>query len=132
MLGKEGGLLPKLTLLTRLMAGGKLGSGKQYFPWISATDEVGGILHLLGSDVSGAVNVSGPKPVTNAEFTKTLGHALHRPTPWIVPKFALQLAVGDFAEEIVSGQNAVPQVLTESGYVFAHPTLEAALRSELS
>lgn len=132
VLGKEGGLLPKLTLLTRLMAGGKLGSGKQYFPWISATDEVGGIRHLLASDVSGAVNVSGPTPVTNAEFTRTLGRALHRPTPWIVPKFALQLAVGDFAEEIVSGQNAVPRVLTESGYVFAHPILEAALRSELS
>ena len=57
---------------------------------------------------------------------------MHRPTPWIVPKFALQLAVGDFAEEIVAGQNAVPRVLTESGYAFAHPTLEAALRSELA
>ncbi len=131
VLGREGGLLPKLTLLTRLMAGGKLGSGRQYFPWISATDEIGGILHLISSGVSGPANMSGPKPVTNAAFTRALGQELHRPTPWMVPKFALQLAVGDFSEEIVGGQNAVPRVLTESGYVFEHPTLEAALRSEL-
>ena len=132
VLGKEGGLLPKLTLLTKLLAGGKLSSGHQYFPWISATDEIGGILHLLASDVTGPANLTGPQPVTNAEFTKALGHELRRPTPWIVPQFALQLAVGDFAEEIVAGQNAIPRVLTESGYAFAHPTLEAALRSELA
>jgi uncharacterized protein (TIGR01777 family) len=131
VLGKEGGLLPKLNLLTKLLAGGKLGSGRQYFPWISATDEIDGILHLITSDVSGPANMSGPNPVTNAAFTKALGHELHRPTPWTVPQFALQIAVGDFSEEIVGGQNAVPRVLAKSGYVFAHPTLPAALRSEL-
>src|SRR4051812_31204459 len=98
VLGKEGGLLPKVTLLTKLLAGGKLGSGKQYNPWISATDEIAGIMHLLTHDVSGPVNMSGPAPVTNAAFTKELGRQLHRPTPWIVPKFALKLALGDFAE----------------------------------
>ena len=85
VLGHEGGLLPKLTLLTKLGAGGRLGSGRQYYPWISATDEIDGILHLLTSDVSGPVNMSGPQPVTNAEFTRELGRQLHRPTPWAVP-----------------------------------------------
>ncbi len=131
VLGPDGGLLPVVKLVTKLMAGGRLSSGRQYFPWISVTDEINGILHLITHDVSGPVNMTGPKPVTNAAFTKALGHELHRPTPWVVPKFALQIVLGDFAEEIVAGQNAVPKVLTESGYAFAHPTLEAALRAEL-
>jgi hypothetical protein len=131
VLGHDGGLLPVVRLVTKLMAGGRLGSGRQYFPWISVADEINGIIHLITHDVSGPVNMTGPKPVTNAAFTKALGHELHRPTPWVVPKFALHIVLGDFAGEIVGGQNAVPKVLTESGYAFAHPTLEAALRAEL-
>lgn len=131
VIGHEGGLLPKLVLLTKLFAGGRLGSGQQYFPWISATDEIGAMVHLLTADVSGPVNLTGPVPVTNAEFTKELGRQLHRPTPWVVPKFALQAVVGEFAEEIVNGQNAIPRVLTESGFAFSHPTVDLALQSEL-
>lgn len=131
VLGHEAGILPKLALVTKLFAGGRLGSGRQFYPWISATDEIDGIVHLLTADISGAVNLSGPKPVTNAEFTKELGQALHRPTPWVVPKFALQLAVGGFADEIIAGQNAVPRRLIESGFVFSHATLAEALRSEI-
>ena len=132
VLGAEAGLLPKLTLITKLFAGGRLGSGKQYYPWISATDHIDAMVHLLTADVSGPVNVCGPAPVTNAEFTKALGHELHRPTPWIVPKIALQLAVGDFAEEIVGGQRAIPKVLQASGFTFTHPTLNDALQAELA
>lgn len=132
VLGKEAGLLPQLALITKLFAGGKLGSGRQYYPWISATDEIDAMVHLLTSKVSGPVNMSGPAPVTNAEFTHELGQQLHRPTPWKIPKFALQLVVGDFAEEIVGGQRAIPKVLTDSGFVFSHATLAEALRSELA
>jgi uncharacterized protein (TIGR01777 family) len=131
VLGKEAGLLPQLTLITKLFAGGKLGSGKQYYPWISATDHIDAMVHLLTADVAGPVNMTGPAPVTNAEFTRELGHQLHRPTPWKVPKFALQLVVGDFAEEIVGGQRAIPEALTASGFVFTHTTLSEALHSEL-
>jgi len=132
VLGREGGLLPKLSLITRLFAGGRLGSGRQYYPWISATDEIDAIRHLLITEVQGPANLTAPHPVTNAEFTRELGRALHRPTPWVVPTFALRLAVGDFAQEIVTGQNAVPTVLADSGFAFRHPTLAEALSSEIS
>ena len=131
VLGREGGLLPKLSLITRLFAGGRLGSGRQYYPWISATDEIDAIRHLLITEVQGPANLTAPHPVTNAEFTRELGRALHRPTPWVVPTFALRLAVGDFAQEIVTGQNAVPTVLADSGFAFRHPTLAEALSSEI-
>jgi uncharacterized protein len=131
VIGREGGLLPKLALLTRFFAGGKLSSGRQYFPWISATDHIDGVVHLLTAPVPGPVNMTGPHPVTNGEFTKELGRALHRPTPWMVPKFALELVLGGFAEEVVAGQNALPGKLTESGFIFSHATVAEALRSEL-
>jgi hypothetical protein len=132
VLGKDGGLLPKLTLLTRLMLGGKLGSGKQYFPWISVTDEIRAMLHLLTAPVDGPVNLTGPYPVTNAEFTKELGRALHRPAPWIVPGFALKVVLGEFAEEVLGGQRAVPTKLHDSGFEFAHRQLPEALAAELA
>ncbi len=131
VLGAEGGLLPQLSLLTRLMLGGRLGSGQQYFPWISATDEVAAIVHLLSAPVHGPVNLTGPYPVTNAEFTKELGRALRRPAPWMVPGFALHLVLGQFAGETLTGQRAVPTVLHESGFEFAHRTLPEALAAEL-
>lgn len=132
VLGREGGLLPKLGLLTKLFANGRLGSGRQYYPWISATDEVNAISFLLTADVAGPVNLTAPTPVTNAEFTRELGRALHRPTPWVVPKFALSAVLGEFAGEVTTGQNAVPTVLTKAGYSFSHPTLPEALAAELS
>ncbi len=132
VLGKDGGLLPKLTLLTRLMLGGKLGSGSQYFPWISVTDEIAAMVHLLTAPVHGPVNLTGPYPVTNAEFTKELGRALHRPAPWIVPGIALKIVLGEFATEILGGQRAVPTKLHDSGFEFSHRTLPQALAAELS
>lgn len=131
VLGSDGGLLPKLTLLTRLMLGGKLGDGKQYFPWISMTDEIAAIQYLLSAPVHGPANLTAPYPVTNEEFTKALGKALGRPTPWFVPGFALHLVLGEFAEEVLTGQRALPTVLHESGFEFAHRTLPEALAAEL-
>ena len=108
VLGKDSELLSKLSLLTRLWLGGTLGSGKQYFPWISVTDEIAAMLYLLTHPVSGPVNLTAPYPVTNEQFTKTLGEVLHRPAPWLVPGFALHLVLGEFAEEMLNGQRALP------------------------
>jgi len=131
VLGKDGGSLPKLALLTRLWLGGTLGSGKQYFPWISVTDQVAAVIYLLTHPVSGPVNVTAPYPVTNKQFTRELGKALHRPTPWIIPGFALHIVLGEFASEIMTGQRALPIVLHESGFEFTHRTLPEALAAEL-
>jgi hypothetical protein len=131
VLGLDGDLLKVLSLITRVWAGGRLGSGQQYFPWISATDHLAAMLFLLTHPVDGPVNLTGPYPVTNEEFTKELGRALHRPTPWVVPEFAIRAVVGQFADEIFDGRRAVPAVLHESGFEFAHRTLPEALAAEL-
>jgi uncharacterized protein (TIGR01777 family) len=125
----RGGLLGRLLPLFRLGLGGKLGSGSQYWSWISLADEVAAVRHLLATEVSGPVNLTGPQPVTNEEFAKTLGHILHRPALAPVPRFALRIAVGDFADEgIVAGQRVLPHALERSGYRFQHTTAEQALR----
>ncbi len=132
VLGREGGLLPKMSLITRLFLGGRLGSGDQYWPWISATDEIRAIVHLLTGSVTGPVNLTGPYPVTNAEFTKELGRTLGRPTPWRIPGFALRIVLGQFAEAIIAGRRAIPVVLHDSGFQFEHPTLPDALAAEMA
>ncbi|WP_375498352.1 TIGR01777 family oxidoreductase [uncultured Jatrophihabitans sp.] len=131
VLAKAGGLLPRLGLLVKLGLGGKLGSGRQYFPWISLTDEIAAIRFVLEQDVPGAVNLTAPNPVTNAEFTKTLGSVLHRPTFLIVPGFGARIVLGEFAGDVLTGQNAVPAALEAAGFTFTHPHLRAALESEL-
>ncbi len=129
VLARKGGLLDVLRPLFRLGLGGKLGDGKQYMPWISLDDEVGAIVFALENDsLSGAVNLSGPQPATNEVFTKALGRAVHRPTFWHVPGFAMKIALGQAAEEMaLFGQRALPRALEEAGYPFRHPTLEDAL-----
>lgn len=127
----RGGLLGKLLPLVKLGLGGPLASGRQYWSWISLADEVDAIRHLLATGaVTGPVNVTGPEPVTNREFTKALGRVLHRPVlapP--VPRFALRIAVGEFADEgVVAGQRVLPRVLEDSGYQFRHRTAEQALQ----
>jgi len=128
VLSRRGGLMGRLLPLFKLGLGGRLGSGRQYWPWISLPDEVSALRFLIESDLSGPVNLTGPEPVTNAEFTKTLGSVLARPTLVAVPGLALKLVVGDFAEEgVLAGQRAIPRVLTGAGFEFAHPTLRQAL-----
>ena len=132
VLGADGGLVPRLRRVIDLYAGGRLGAGTQYFPWISATDEVNAIVHALThDDVAGPVNPVAPGLVTNAEFTKALGRHLGRPTPWWVPSIALHVVLGEFADELVAGQGAEPEVLNRSGFTFEHPTLDEALTAEL-
>ncbi|MEV6659083.1 TIGR01777 family oxidoreductase [Nocardia fluminea] len=128
VLARNGGMLSKLHPLYWVGLGGRLGSGRQYFPWISLDDEVGAIVFALTHpEISGPVNITGPAPVTNAEFTRALGRALHRPTPFIVPGFALHALVGELADSILHGPRAIPSVLEEAGYTYQHPTIGAAL-----
>ncbi|MGW4845831.1 TIGR01777 family oxidoreductase [Nocardia vulneris] len=129
VLSGHGGMLGMLQPLYSLGLGGRLGSGRQYTPWISMADEIGAILFALGHDtLRGPVNVVGPAPVTNAEFSRALGRSLHRPTPLVVPAFALRALIGEFAQEaILHGPRAIPTALEEAGYEFQHPTVGAAL-----
>ncbi|MEV7094794.1 TIGR01777 family oxidoreductase [Amycolatopsis sp. NPDC051045] len=129
VLSAKGGLYGTLRPLFALCLGGRLGDGRQYMPWIALEDEVGAIVHVLTHDaVSGPVNLTGPAPVTNAEFTRAVGRALHRPAPWWVPGIALKAVLGQAGEEMaLFGQRAVPAVLERSGYEFRHRTLDSAL-----
>ncbi|PTR32138.1 hypothetical protein C8K36_1011188 [Rhodococcus sp. OK519] len=129
VLSPTGGMLGKLRPLFSLGLGGRLGSGRQYLSWISLPDEVAAIeFALTHDDVSGPVDLCAPEPVTNAHFTSAMGRALHRPTPWIVPGFAVKALIGEFAEEaVLTGQRAVPKVLTDAGFQFRHRTVEDAL-----
>jgi len=128
VLSRRGGLLGTLRPLFTLMLGGRLGDGLQYMPWLHVADHVAAIRFVLETDgISGAVNSCSPNPVTNREFTRALGRALHRPAPWFVPKIALRVAVGDGAEEILYGQRLVPAVLTAHGFTFRYPVMAEAL-----
>jgi NAD dependent epimerase/dehydratase family enzyme len=119
----------------KLGLGGRLGTGAQWWSWITLNDEVEALLHLMGaSDVSGAVNLAAPNPVTNAEFTRVLGQVLGRPARLAVPAAALRLVLGsEMAEQLMlASQRALPVVLERSGYRFSHTQLEGALRSLLA
>jgi len=133
VVGRSGGAVAKTLPLFKLGLGGRLGSGKQYWSWISLTDEIAAILFLLDHDVSGPVNLTGPEPVTNAEFTKSVGRALHRPAFLPVPKFGPALVLGREAANEVAlfSQRAIPKALLDAGYEFRHPTVDEATRAEL-
>jgi uncharacterized protein len=127
-----GGLLGRLAPLFRLGLGGRLGSGRQFWPWISLTDEVDAIRFLLTAPVAGPVNLTAPTPVTNAEFSRTLAHVVNRPAVLPVPGIALRVVLGEFAPVgILAGQRAVPGRLRDAGFTWTHPDLDAALRSAL-
>ncbi|MCZ7534616.1 MAG: TIGR01777 family oxidoreductase [Acidimicrobiia bacterium] len=134
VLSPVGGALRRMLLPFRLGLGGRQGSGRQWMPWISLADEVGAIVHALGSgDLSGPVNAVAPNPVRNSEFARTLGKVLHRPTILRTPLLPLKLRFGaELVDELLmASQRVAPMQLQESGYVFEHPTVEAALRDLL-
>lgn len=128
--GPGGGLLKPLRLLFKLGCGGRLGSGQQYMPWISLRDQVDAIRFLLTADgISGPVNLVGPEPATNADFTKAMAAEVHRPAVLPVPGFALRAVTGELADEaILASVRAVPAVLLEHGYTFHDPDIRSALR----
>ncbi|TDO11755.1 hypothetical protein EV580_3475 [Mycobacterium sp. BK086] len=129
VLSPGGGVLARLRPLFALGLGARLGSGRQYMPWISLEDEIRGLLFAINNDaLSGPVNFTGPAPVTNSEFTAALGRALNRPTPLLVPGFALRTLLGEFADEgLLDGQRAIPAALERAGFVFHHNTIGEAL-----
>ncbi len=133
VLSAAGGALARMLLPFRLGAGGKVASGKQYMSWISMVDLRRVICHLIEEQsMSGAVNAVAPNPVTNAEFTKTLGRVLSRPTLLSVPAFAVHLLLGEMADELLLSSTRVePARLLATGFQFEHPELEPALRQAL-
>ena len=130
-MGREGAL-KQMLLPFKLGVGGRLGDGRQWMPWISVDDWVG-VTRLAIEDprATGPMNLSAPEPVTNAEFTKTLGAVLGRPTIIPVPAFALRLAFGELADALLTGQRAVPEKALKLGHRFTHPTLADALRAAI-
>ncbi|HEX6969678.1 MAG TPA: TIGR01777 family oxidoreductase [Micromonosporaceae bacterium] len=131
-LHRDGGLLKPQLLPFRLGLGGTFGSGRQWIPWISLTDWLAAVAFLLHrDDITGPVNVVGPAPATNAEFTRALGRALHRPAIWPIPGFALRLLLGGLAEEALVSHRVMPGVLNRAGFAFCHPELSEALRVAL-
>jgi uncharacterized protein len=127
---RQGGSLPKQLPLFRLGLGGRFGSGRQWWSWVSLDDVLGIYRHALVSDgLEGAVNATAPNPVTNAEFTATLARVLGRPALAPVPKFGPRLALGEMADELVfSSIRVLPEAATASGYRFRWPELEPVLR----
>jgi len=132
VVGRDAMLMRILGLVFRAGLGGRMGSGRQYWPWISLDDEVEAIRFLLTADVSGPVNLTGPRPVPNAEFVRRLAAAVHRPAVLPVPGPVLSLALGEFGRSsVLAGQRAVPAVLERAGYRWTHPDLDDALRAAL-
>lgn len=133
VMSRRGGLLERCVPIFRLGLGGRLGSGQQYWSFVSLVDEVRAIRFLLtADDVVGAVNVTAPDPVTNREATQTLGKLLHRPTPFWVPAVALRVGLGEFANEVLASHRVLPRVLETAGFTFEHPDIESAMRSGLA
>ena len=128
VLSRRGGALPRLLLPFRLFVGGPLGSGRQYWPWIHIADEVAAIRFLIEhTTASGPFNLTAPRPVTNAEFSRALGRALRRPAVLRLPGFVLRLALGEMADVLLTGQRAIPERLLDAGFTFRYVEVEAAL-----
>jgi uncharacterized protein (TIGR01777 family) len=129
VLSPSGGALARMRPFFSFGLGARLGNGRQYMSWISLEDEVRALqFALFRDDLSGPVNMTGPAPVTNAEFTMALGHALRRRAPLMLPGFAVRAALGEFAEEgLLDGQRAIPAALERAGFEFHHRTIGEAL-----
>jgi len=132
VLGKNEGALKKMLPPFQFFVGGPLGSGKQWFPWIHVEDEIQIILFVLeNKNISGAINLSSPTPVTNKEFSSLLAKVIHRPSLFPVPSFVLRMMLGEMSEMLLGGQKTIPQKLLQNGYKFLYPNLEDALKEIL-
>ena len=133
VLDAEGGALARMLPFFKAGVGGSIGSGKQYMPWIHLDDLVGIYLAAIDHDrFNGAINASAPEPVTNQQFAKALGRALHRPAVAPVPGVAIKLMYGEMSQIVLEGVRMVPGRAAELGYEFRHPDLDEALRSTLA
>jgi uncharacterized protein (TIGR01777 family) len=134
ILAREGGALPKMMLPFKMGAGGKLGSGQQWMSWVTLEDVVGSLRFAIESNsAKGPINIVSPQPVQNAEFTKLLAKALHRPALFPAPAFALRLALGEMADALLlSSQRVLPRAIEKLGYRFLHEDLTSALAAVLA
>ena len=123
-------MLAKLLTPFKMGMGGKVGSGRQYISWVAIEDAIQAIkLAIEDVTINGPLNVVSPNPVTNEEFTKTLGHILNRPTALAMPAFAARLAFGEMADEmLLASQRVLPKKLAQIGYQFTYPDIDRALR----
>jgi uncharacterized protein (TIGR01777 family) len=133
ILAREGGMLAKLLTPFKMGMGGRIGPGTQYISWVAIDDAVNAIeLALTDESIRGPLNVVSPNPVTNEVFTKTLGHVLNRPTALAMPAYAVRLAFGEMADEmLLASQRVIPKKLNDAGYEFQQPELEGALQKHL-
>jgi uncharacterized protein (TIGR01777 family) len=127
VLDPTGGALGKMLPLFRFGLGGKLGSGKQWWSWITLHDQIRAIMFALENPIFGPVNITTPNPVTNQEFTSALARAMHRPALFPAPALALKIALGGFSSEVLGSKKVVPQVLQEAGFVWDYPHISEAL-----
>lgn len=133
VLSRRGGMLPIMMLPFRLGLGARLGSGRQYLSWISIADHISAIRFLIDqAGASGPVNLTAPVPVTNAEFTKALAAALHRPAVLAVPAPVLKAGLGDMSAELLGSCRAVPAQLEQAGFEFRYPQVGQALAAATS
>lgn len=129
----NGGAWGRMFPLFKAGVGGKLGSGKQYWSWISLRDEISALTYLIDNEsLSGPVNLTAPTPQTNSEITKVMGSVLGRPTLLAVPSIALKVALGEFSSEVLGSARVLPAVLEQSNFTFADPTVESAIRQALA
>ena len=127
---KQGGAWSRLLPIFKLGAGGKLGSGKQYWSFISMRDEIAAIKFVISNPkISGPVNLTAPTPATNAEVTKAMSKVFNRPSLLPVPAFALKTILGEFSQEVLGSARVIPQVLMDAGFVFQDPDIESAMRT---
>lgn len=125
----KGGAFGRLLPIFKYGLGGRVGSGNQFWSFISLRDEVRAIEYALDSDVSGPVNLVAPQAITNRDVTRALAKSVHRPAFLPVPALALKAVLGEFAEDILASQNVVPEVLNKNGFTWLDPTIDAALAS---
>ncbi|MYV62045.1 DUF1731 domain-containing protein, partial [Streptomyces sp. SID4931] len=132
VVGREGGAWGRLFPLFKAGLGGKLGNGRQYWSFIALHDHVAALRHILDTEsLAGPVNLTGPRPVTNAEVTAAMGRVLRRPTLFPAPAPALKLVLGEFAEDVLGSQRVIPAKLLDSGFSFAFPGIDGAIRAAL-
>jgi uncharacterized protein len=132
VLSRRGGILPVLALPFRFGLGARLGPGTQFRSWISITDHVRALRYLLDdAEIDGPVNLTAPAPVTEAEFTKELGRALHRPAVLRVPAPVLRVVLGELSGELLGSQRVLPRRLLDAGFAFRHPDIASTLAAEL-
>ncbi len=127
VLDPTGGALGKMLPLFRLGLGGKLGSGKQWWSWITLHDVIRAISFILEKNIQGPVNLTSPNPVTNQEFTSALARAMHRPALFPAPAIALKIALGGFSSEVLGSKKVIPQSLTDAGFTWDYPHITNAL-----